>query len=521
MMKYLRLLILLLTLPLPVLSQAPAFFGLLEQKLPERPEKEFQFLAYYYNHGMFTNMYPENDFLKGQIIGRLYGQNTTTTSDSLRPFFFEQRLLPFLIYQPKLFDGRAILRASFEIDWTWGDVSYGVGGNFGSAVSSDQVNIQTQNVELELIPAKGWAVNLGLQRMYDTPFNPYRSFFDQLTTTGYRLMYWGTDGVGINLRHDGDFGRWKLGYYQLYENNVEENDDVTLMEATYIQHLGMALDWGGSAYYVRDRANGEGGPSVLGQGLNSILTGYNGTYRFPFGADPYKADVAWLGTFFGYNSQYMMSPWFANGFVNVNVGSARSYTGNLVKRDISILGLGANLRAGYRYGQTPNDALIVDLLYTSGDRNGASDDKYAGVLTGNMWGTPAALYISHGGYLLFPHANVVNRYISAVTDISNLGYGILGGTLNLSRDFVPNKLQGKLGTAMAWSNVKPTGGGDFMGVEANGKVAYQFGPFMSVELHGAYLWLGDFFDSPSVNGGFEQRPVDPFTAFLAFKWLMF
>ncbi|MBK7336705.1 MAG: hypothetical protein IPJ00_11255 [Saprospirales bacterium] len=123
MMKYLRLLILLLTLPLPVLSQAPAFFGLLEQKLPERPEKEFQFLAYYYNHGMFTNMYPENDFLKGQIIGRLYGQNTTTTSDSLRPFFFEQRLLPFLIYQPKLFDGRAILRASFEIDWTWGDVS--------------------------------------------------------------------------------------------------------------------------------------------------------------------------------------------------------------------------------------------------------------------------------------------------------------------------------------------------------------------------------------------------------------
>lgn len=502
-------------------AQIPPVLGQMEQKIPEKADKEFQFLAYYYNHGMFTNMYPKNDFLKGQIIGRLFGQNTTTTSDSLRPFFFEQRILPFFIYQPKLFNGKAILRASFEIDWTWGDVSYGVGGNFGSAPSSDQVNIQTQNVELEFIPWKRWAVNLGLQRMYDTPYNPYRTYFDQMTTTGYRLMYWGTDGVGVTVRHDRDFSRMKLGYFQLYENNVEENDDVTLTEFIYQQSLGWSLDVGGSVYYVRDRANGEGGPSVLGQGLNSVLNGYNGTFRFPFGGDPYRADIVWLGGFFGYNSQYMMGPWFANGFVNLNVGSARTYDGKELKRDVAISGLGANLRAGYRYGQTPNDAVTVDLLYTTGDPNGVLDNQYSGVLTGNMWGTPAGLYISHGGYLLFPHANVVNRYISAVTDISNLGYGVAGGTLNLSRDFIPHKINGKVGTAIAWSNAAPTGGGKFMGVEANGKAAYQLGPFMSLELHGAYLWLGDFYDSPSVNSGLTERPVNPFTAFLAFKWLMF
>jgi hypothetical protein len=497
-------------------AQIPPVFGEMEKKLPEVPDRELQFLAFYYNHGMFTNMYPKNDFLKGQIIGRLFGQNTTTTSDSLRPFFFEQRLLPFFIYQPKLFNSKAILRASFEIDWTWGDVAYGVGGNFGSAVSSDQVNIQTQNVELELIPFKGWAVNLGLQRMYDTPYNAYRTYFDQMTTTGYRLMYWGTDGVGVTVRNDRDFSRMKLSYFQLYENNIEENDDVQMMEFMYQRTLSLSLDLGGSVYYVRDRGNGEGGPSVLGQGLNSVLAGYNGTFKFPFGSDPYKADIVWLGAFFGYNSQYMMGPWFANGFANLNVGNART-----VKRDVSILGLGANLRAGYRYGQTPNDAITVDLLYTSGDANSISDDQYSGVLTGNAWGSPAALYISHGGYLLFPHANVVNRYISAVTDISNLGYGIAGGTLNLSKDFIPNKLQGKIGGATGWSMVAPAGGGHFMGAEANAKAVYQLGPFMSLELHGAYLWLGDFYDSQNVNSGLDRRPADPFTAFLAFRWLMF
>ncbi len=119
---------------------------------------------------------------------------------------------------------------AFEIDWTWGDVSYGAGGNFGSAISADQVNLQTQNVELELIPFKNFTINLGLQRLYDTPYNPYRTFASTMLKTGYRLMYWGTDGVGVSVRYDWDYHRIKGGYYQLYENNVHQNDDVTLWE---------------------------------------------------------------------------------------------------------------------------------------------------------------------------------------------------------------------------------------------------------------------------------------------------
>ncbi|HNY09866.1 MAG TPA: hypothetical protein PKO42_08235, partial [Tenuifilaceae bacterium] len=116
-------------------------------EIPEKANKEFQFMAFFINQGVTSNIYAQNDFLKGQVVGRLFGGNTTRTSDSLTSAYLEQRIIPFFIYQPKLFNGKATLRASFEIDWTWGDVSYGTGGNFDSAVSGDQVNLQTQNIE--------------------------------------------------------------------------------------------------------------------------------------------------------------------------------------------------------------------------------------------------------------------------------------------------------------------------------------------------------------------------------------
>jgi hypothetical protein len=45
--------------------------------------------------------------------------------------------------------------------------------------------------------------------------------------------------------------------------------------------------------------------------------------------------------------------------------------------------------------------------------------------------------------------------------------------------------------------------------------------FMDIELHAAYLKLGGFYDSPSINGGSEERPEDPWTVFASLKWIMF
>jgi hypothetical protein len=123
---------------------------------------------------------------------------------------------------------------------------------------------------------------------------------------------------------------------------------------------------------------------------------------------------------------------------------------------------------------------------------------------------------------LFPHSNVVNRFYSAVSDISNLGYGLSGGPLNVSADILANILTAKVGGAFGWSNIAPPGGGHFIGAEVNAMLVYRVKVFLSVELHAAYLWLGDFYDSAKVQPvGSKGRPADPWTSFLALKWLMF
>jgi hypothetical protein len=497
--------------------------------VPRKANKEFQFLAFYINQGVTSNYYPTSEFLKGQVVGRLFGRNTSTTSDTNQTYYVEQRLIPFFIYQPNLFNGKAILRASFEIDWTWGDASYGTGGNIGGGISGDQVNIQTQNIELELIPWKGYAINMGLMRMFDSPYNPYRTLADKMLTTGYRLAYWGTDAVGVSIRRDMDFSRWKAGFYKLYENDIQLDDDVNMFEAMYERQVSRLWKAGISANYARDRSEGKGGVSILGQGLNSMLAQYNGTFQFRFGSDPCKADIFWLGGFFGRNQDFMMDRWQVTGFFNYNLGKAEVKKEGSWEKGADISGFGANLKTAYRYGQTTDDQVKLDLIYTTGDKNGLDDKKYSGVMTANTWGAPGAIFISSGAYILFPHANVVNRYTPAVADISNMGYGLAGGTLVASRGIIPNKLVAKAGTALAFSNAKPLLGGYHLGTEANAALIYNLGTYMSLELHGAYMWLGDFYESSDdaygspVNGSFPSgtRPYNPFTAFVVFKWLMF
>lgn len=503
-------------------------FNLFSQDLPYnvRSNKEFQFLAFFINQGVHTNMYPKASLFNGQLVGRLFGSNSSSTTDTSLSNYFEQRILPFFIYQPKLFNGKAILRASFEIDWTWGDQAYGLSGNKGSAISADQVNIQTQNIELELIPARNFAINLGLQRMFDTPYNPYRTVLDKMVTTGYRLAYWGTDGVGISARYDGDFQKFKAGYYLLYENNTELDDDVTLTELSYQRKLNINWNLGGSIYYVRDRGKGQGGVSVFGEGLTSILADYNGAFVFDI-ANDYNADIFWLGANFSRNPDFMLDPFQLTGFVNYNLGSVREKSGSEYVKIADVAGAAANLRAAYRYGKTVNDYFSADFLFTQGDPNGITDQKYTGVITGNSWGMPASIFIGTGAYLLFPHANVVNRFTPLVADISNMGYGLVGGTANVMHDFIPHKLNAKLGTAFAFSHAKPQGGGRMLGNEVNAAISYSLGPFMSLEIHGAYMWLGDFYDSQddshgsAINGGSATRPINPYTAFIVYKWLMF
>ena len=93
--------------------------------------------------------------------------------------------------------------------------------------------------------------------------------------------------------------------------------------------------------------------------------------------------------------------------------------------------------------------------------------------------------------------------------------------LTCTKDLIPNKLHSKIGGAGGFSVIAPNGGGNFMGWEVNAKLGYDFGAFLTVEAHGAYMGLGDFYDSKLTNGNVDTRPVNPWLGFVCLKWLMF
>src|SRR3954470_6089275 len=260
------------------------------EQLENGDTSQFRFLGYFFTRGEVTNIAPTNDLLQGRVVGRLFGTNTTTTSQGTS-WLLEQRLIPFFIFEPNILDKFARLRASFEINWTWGDASYGVGANFGGALSGRQINIQTQNVEVEFTIKKRWFLNIGLQRLWDNIRDPYRTFFSTMALSGTRLAYWGSDAVGISA-HGPLLGNvWRLGAYDLYHNKVQIDDHVLLFEALTDRDVRDGWHVGGSVRYLRDTSSGAGGVSVLGQGPDSTLAEYNGAFRFPFGGAKYHAHL--------------------------------------------------------------------------------------------------------------------------------------------------------------------------------------------------------------------------------------
>ncbi len=493
-------------------------------------DSQFKFLAYFFTRGEVTNVSPTNDLLQGRVVGRLFGPNTTTTGNGTA-WLAEQRLIPFFIFEPKILDKIARLRASFEINWTWGDTAYSVGGNFGGALSGRSINLETQNVEVEFSLPHHWFLNIGLQRLWDNVRDPYRTFFSTEALTGERLAYWGTDAVGVSA-HGPLFGNmWRLGAYDLYHNKVSQDDHVLLFEALTDRDVRDGWHVGASVRYLRDTSSGAGGVSVLGQGPDSPLADYNGVFRFALNGAHYHAHVGWIGLNTSYNPEFTAGRFGGSAFAVANLGQVSIQQMNGTYGKIAdIFGLAVDARLGFRFGNSRNDVVWGDFLYTTGDGNGIQDGRYTGVITGNTWGAPAGVFTQTGTYLLFPHSNVVNRYYSAVPDLSNQGYGVTGATLNGSYDLVRNKLTAKVGVGAGYSNFAPPGGGHFIGFEGNAMLAWRIRVFLTAEVHAAYLHLGDFYDSPREQPGSltnaatnpnGARPADPWTAFVDLKWLMF
>lgn len=494
------------------------------QKIPDVKPPEFRFIGYWFNRGSASNIAPTNELLRGQIIGRLFGPNTTYTHEKTATYF-EQRFVPMFIYTPQILDGTATFRSLFKIDMTWGDAAYGVGGNNGGGINAGQVNLQTLLANVDIKPKDSeWNVVVGLQRMFDNVRDPNQTAVSTYQNSAYKLAFWGTQGVGVSMFTNlTPTTQARLGYFQLYENVIQEDDDVSLWMFDVESKIHPLIDLGGNVWFVWDRGKSSGGISVLGQGLNSGLAQYNGAVRLSFPTQKYEANILWLGSHIAYNRDFLAGRWSSDAFVIANIGTIDTIRDNSAPNKYAdIFGVAANAMASYKYGMTANDKISVEGLYTTGDENGATDKTVNSVITGNIWGSPTGIYSSHKALLLFPDPQVVNRYYSAVHDISNMGMGVTAGFLTFSKDIIPNKFSGKLGLATALSNVAPKDGGSYMGSELNVEFKYNIKVFLTLGVSAGYLWLGDFYKSPSVKyNNSVEKPKDPFVIFTSLSWLMF
>jgi len=427
-------------------------------RLKDPAQKEFQFIGYSFTRGTFSNVTPTNDILQGQVIGRLFGPNSTNTVPQTS-IYGEQRFVPFFIYRPSILDGFATFRALFKIDYTWGDQAYGVGNNRGGAINGGQVNLQTLLANVDLRPEDSdWNVVVGMQRLFDNVRDPNVNTLQTAQTSAYKLSFWGTQAVGASIFADiSPVTKGRFSFFQLWENEISKNDDVALWMLDIESRIAPLLEIGGSLWYVWDRGKNAGGISVLGQGLASALADYNGATRlkFPGTNQKYEADIAWIGGHTAYNRDFLAGRVWADAFVVANVGIIDT-VGIEIGKAANLLGVTANASINYKYGMTAFDKITLEGLYTSGDENGVSDGTVNSVITGNVYGSPVGIYSTHRALLLFPDPQVVNRYYSVIHDISNMGLGVTAAFLNLYKDFIPNKFSGKIGIASALSNVKPS-----------------------------------------------------------------
>jgi hypothetical protein len=484
--------------------------------------KELTFIGYSFTRATASNVTPTNDLLQGQVIGRLYGPNTTRTVDRVANYV-EQRFVPLFVYRPKILDGYATFRGLFKIDYTWGDVAYGVGNNRGGAINAGQINLQTLMANVDIRPSPRWNVVVGLQRMFDSAEDPNVNTLESFQESGYKLAYWGTQAVGVSaFANVTPATKARLGVFQLWENLVASDDDVILGMLDVEHQLTPGLEVGLDLWGLSDRAKGRGGISILGQGLNSLLAQYNGTTRLVLPQD-YTAALGWIGTRALYNRDFVIGPWWADAFVMSNFGSIERPDQDAV----GVFGTAANARLAFQYGRTINDWVAVEGLYTTGDADGTADGTVNSVITGNAYGSPVGIYTSGRSLLLFPDAQVVNRYYSLVHDIANQGLGVTGLFAGASRDLIPNKLTAKVGAATAFANEAPAGGGSYMGTEVNAELTYDLKVFLTVGIHAAYVGLGDFYDAPSAvyeapnTDPFDERPDNPWVVFTTLSWLMF
>jgi hypothetical protein len=494
--------------------------------------REFILINYFFTRASLTNQVGDPGGLKGVALGPIGNlAGSAVRVEDLNAYYVEQRWIPVIEYSPWFVDGLASFRAQFEVDFLWGRAANTIQQNEGGGFNADQVNIQTKNVNVAFYPFRNphtLTLLIGTQPVYDTYLDPTRTPLNDIIRTGYKLTFLGSDATGLSI-FSGYKGMAKLSLLPLGTAQADKalEDDprlkyVWLATADYVYPVRPGTNVGVSGWVLRDDTKGDAfafeglvksGPSSSG------LSSFTGTARFNI--ERPTGTVFWAGAHFNHNIDFRTGRLGASGFLMYNGGSYRSSNPETaLNPEVTISGLSANAEVLYNWGRSPNDVVSLEGLYTTGDDD-LNDGEYKSAFTTNMYGLPGAVWFNHKTLLLFPFTSTANNYTGAVTDISNQGYGLRAVIAAGAMDLIPNKLNLKLGAAMATSDVTPprwredVARGRFIGTEVNAELKYHIRFLMTVGLHAGYMFKGSFYD------GAERVTRNPFAAFTTFTWYAF
>ncbi|MCP4805819.1 MAG: hypothetical protein GY884_10795 [Proteobacteria bacterium] len=443
------------------------------QPEPSEPVTGVTFFALAQTKVTASNVVTTNPFFDGQVVGTLGGTSGVEVSDEDTSIFAEQRAAAFLGYRPALLDGKAGLNTAFEVDFAWGDASYGIGGNTGGGFGGDQVNLQTRRLNADFqseLAGHEQTTVVGLQWLGDGVAMPTDGL-DAVFRSGGRGTVFASEAAGVTVYGRGERVDYRLAGATLVENASATSDDVGLLMAD----LQIASDWRSSigvhAWSLVDRSGGTGG--ALGVGPASALAELQGASSLDIG--PTDATLGWLGADAGFNADLRRGDVGAHGVVIGNVGTLVPETGP----ELAVRGVLADIEGRWRYQPGAGSVLRGEVLYVSGDD--PRDATYTGFITGNSYGAVGAVHATHGTLLLHPDLLSINRQVSQTGDVAAGGRGQLSLTGSLGYDPIPDRLTVQVGAGHA------AYGGGTSAQELNARVIAQPLLFLRTGLSGAYL----------------------------------
>lgn len=462
-----------------------------------------------------------------------------------------------------------------EIDYQWGDASYGAAGmaagrtagtqpstrNQGGGIGGDTVNLETKQLYAEVkFPNTPLTVAVGLQGIPDNWDNTFLTF--DMAALKFNLkagmsdvnVFWSKFGEGNRLNPknnrtagDGDDNASNA------PGASRAEDDIDLYGAQIQLKPIPALKLGADLYYYRNQGSNTNSAGYKGDWFTSnVWTDGSalGATRFITAED---ASLYYAGLNAAYNLPFLsVSGWGMYNFGTVklnrwrNTSTTASTTVDPVthavtntpavnsavkekEEDVKLKGIAASGKVQAKFAGA---AVSVRGIYYSAAGTNAEKSKAAFIPWG--LGEPPNfgdehLMIMTGDLFTCTYGNPPGM---AMNDAAYTGFGLLGAILSAS--YSPPALKDlyiKSSAGMFRARSSNVFGmdrqGKNLGTEVAARVGYKFMGSVDVSLNAATVWLGDFYDetvaasgaAKGTSGSFGNGKDDPDRPYVAYAMM--